>query len=161
MVIIFETVLTRKEKKVIRQSLYSYVPTLRHPHNQCNAWGSNLKLKQICSLAEMISHWVCITSRSSFKIIMAVIRAAVQDLWFMLKIRTALDHVNDIGAEKLTLIFLEDFPLDELPFLLRLFLGDRRPHLSWTDDETGHMYSWYFWLKNLAVNINRNHVIPP
>ena len=101
-------------------------------------------------------------AENSFKIIMMVVsRAAVQDHWFMLKFRTALDHVNDIGTEKLTLIFVEDIPLDELPFLLRLFLGDKRSYLSWTDDERGQMYFWEKLIKNLAVNIKRNLVLPP
>ena len=98
---------------------------------------------------------------NSFKVIMVVSRAAVQDHWFMLKFRTALDHVNDTGTEKMTLIFLEDIPRDELPFLLRVFLGDKRPYLIWTDDNRGQIYFLEELVKNLTVNIKRNHVIPP
>ena len=98
---------------------------------------------------------------NSFKIIVVISRTAVQDHWFMLKFRTALDHVNDIATEKIALIFLEDIPRDELPFLLRLFLADKRPYLSWTDDDRGQVYFWDELVKNLTVNIKCNHVIPP
>eukprot|EP00057_Strongylocentrotus_purpuratus_P011678 XP_011666152.1 PREDICTED: major facilitator superfamily domain-containing protein 10 [Strongylocentrotus purpuratus] len=60
--------------------------------------------------------------------------AAVQDRWFMLKFRTAMDHVSDTQTEFVVVVFLEDIPDDEIPFLARLYLRDGRPYLHWTED---------------------------
>ena len=100
-------------------------------------------------------------TEKSFKTIIVISHAALQDQWFMMKFRTVLDHVNDIGTEKMILVFVEDVEDDELPFLIRLFLSDHRSHLVWPDDERGRDYFWEELIRDLMVNLRCNHLIPP
>ena len=100
-------------------------------------------------------------TEKSFKTIIVISHAALQDQWFMMKFRTVLDHVNDIGTEKMILVFVEDVVDDELPFLIRLFLSDHRPYLVWPDDERGRDYFWEELIRDLKVNLRCNHLIPP
>ena len=97
----------------------------------------------------------------SFKTIFVINKDAVQDHWFMLKFRTALDHVNDVGVEKMVLVFMDDIPDDELPFLMRLFLSDHRPYLVWPDGDRGQAFFWAELVKDLTVNVKCNHLVPP
>ncbi|XP_030832118.1 toll-like receptor 3 [Strongylocentrotus purpuratus] len=100
-------------------------------------------------------------TEKSFKTIIVISHAALQDQWFMMKFRTVLDHVNDIGTEKMILVFVEDVVDDELPFLIRLFLSDHRPYLVWPDDERGRDYFWEELIRDLKINLRCNHLIPP
>eukprot|EP00057_Strongylocentrotus_purpuratus_P013782 XP_011668256.1 PREDICTED: toll-like receptor 2 type-2 [Strongylocentrotus purpuratus] len=100
-------------------------------------------------------------TEKSFKTIIVISHAALQDQWFMMKFRTVLNHVNDIGTEKMILVFVEDVEDDELPFLIRLFLSDHRSHLVWPDDERGRDYFWEELIRDLTVNLRCNHLIPP
>ncbi|XP_030831404.1 insulin-like growth factor-binding protein complex acid labile subunit [Strongylocentrotus purpuratus] len=100
-------------------------------------------------------------TEKSFKTIIVISHAALQDQWFMMKFRTVLDHVNDIGTEKMILVFVEDVVDDELPFLIRLFLSDHRPYLVWPDDERGRDYFWEELVRDLTFNLRCNHLIPP
>ncbi|XP_041477239.1 toll-like receptor 3 [Lytechinus variegatus] len=96
----------------------------------------------------------------SFKTVVALSKAAVRDRWFMLKFRIAMDHVCDTQTEFVTVVFLEDIPDDELPFLVRLYLGDGRPYLNWTGDVRGQEYFWHELEKNLTINLKTNDHIP-
>ncbi|XP_030855917.1 toll-like receptor 5 [Strongylocentrotus purpuratus] len=98
----------------------------------------------------------------SYKTIVLVSRAAIQDNWFVIQFRTAADQVNDTQIENMVVIFLEDIPDDELPFLVRLYLSDRKPYLSWEEEE--ERFQEYFWqklIKMLKMNLRCNNVIPP
>ena len=99
----------------------------------------------------------------SYKTVVLFSRRAVQDNWFLIKFRTAMDHVADVQMENLVVIFLEDIPDAELPFLVRLYLSDRRSHLLWVEDEheEGQEYFWKELLKDLTINLKRNNLIPP
>ena len=97
----------------------------------------------------------------SYKTVVLFSRRAVLDNWFLIKFRTAMDHVADVQMENLVVIFLEDIPDAELPFLVRLYLSDRRPHLLWVEDEEGQEYFWKEMLKDLTINLRRNNLIPP
>ena len=55
--------------------------------------------------------------RRSYKTVVLLSSAAVRDRWFMLKFRTAMDHVSDTQTEFVFVVFLEDIPDEELPFL--------------------------------------------
>eukprot|EP00057_Strongylocentrotus_purpuratus_P015651 XP_011670125.1 PREDICTED: slit homolog 3 protein-like [Strongylocentrotus purpuratus] len=96
----------------------------------------------------------------SYKTIILLSRAAVRDRWFMLKFRTAMDHVSDTQTEFVVVVFLEDIPDDEIPFLARLFLSDGRPYLHWTEDVRGQEYFWKELAKNLTINLRTNDLIP-
>ncbi|XP_041461589.1 toll-like receptor 4 [Lytechinus variegatus] len=96
----------------------------------------------------------------SYKTIIVLSRAAVRDHWFILKFRTAMDHVSDTLTEFVLVIFLEDIPDDEVPFLVRLYLSDGRPYINWTDDVRGHEYFWNELSKRLTINLRTNDMIP-
>ena len=97
----------------------------------------------------------------SYKTVVLFSRRAILDNWFLIKFRTAMDHVADVQMENLVVIFLEDIPNEELPFLVRLYLSDRRPHLLWVRNEEGQEYFWKELLKDLTMNLRRNNLTPP
>ena len=78
----------------------------------------------------------------SYKIVILVSRAAVQTHLFLIKFRMAHDLVTEQQIENVIVVFLEDIPDDEMPFVLRLYLSNRRPYLNWTQDEEGMKYFW-------------------
>ena len=59
----------------------------------------------------------------SYKTILLLSRAAVQDHIFMTKFRIAMNHVTDTETENLIMVFLEGIPDQELPRLARLHLS--------------------------------------
>eukprot|EP00057_Strongylocentrotus_purpuratus_P029555 XP_011684029.1 PREDICTED: toll-like receptor 3 [Strongylocentrotus purpuratus] len=96
----------------------------------------------------------------SYKTLIVLSRAAVRDRWFMLKLRIAMDHVSDTRTEFVVVVFLEDIPDDEIPFMARLYLNDGRPYLYWTDDVRGQEYFWNKLAKNLTINLKTDDLIP-
>ena len=98
----------------------------------------------------------------SFKTVLLLSRAATQDHEFMMKLRTALNHVTNTRTQCTLLIFLEDIPNAELPHLVKLYLSEERPYIYWTEDEKGQKYFWKKVMKYLTV-LNRrfNDMIPP
>ena len=96
----------------------------------------------------------------SFKTILLLTRAAVQNHIFMTKFRIAMNHVTDTETENLILVFLEDIPDEELPYLVRLHLSGQGAYLSWEEDEEGQEYFWNKLTKHLNVNLRVNHLIP-
>eukprot|EP00057_Strongylocentrotus_purpuratus_P021406 XP_011675880.1 PREDICTED: leucine-rich repeat-containing G-protein coupled receptor 4-like [Strongylocentrotus purpuratus] len=92
--------------------------------------------------------------------IIVLSRAAVHDHWFILKFRTAMDHVSDTLTEFVFVVFLEDIPDDEMPFLARLYLSDGRPYIHWTENVRGQQYFWDELTKNLTINLRTNDLIP-
>ncbi|XP_030834526.1 toll-like receptor 4 [Strongylocentrotus purpuratus] len=98
--------------------------------------------------------------RGSYKTVVLLSRAAVGDRWFMLKFRTAMDQVSDTQTEFVLVIFLEDIPDEELPFLARLYLSDGRPYLHWPEDVRGQEYFLDELTKNLTINLKTNDLIP-
>ena len=97
----------------------------------------------------------------SFKTILIISRAAVQDHIFMLRFRIAMNHVTDTQTENLILVFLEDIPDQELPHLLRLHMSGQGAYLRWEDGEEGQEYFWNTLTKHLKSNLRVNHMIPP
>nr|XP_054765771.1 toll-like receptor 3 [Lytechinus pictus] len=97
---------------------------------------------------------------NSYKTIILVSRAAIQDNWFVIKFRIAADQVNDSQLENVVVIFLEGIPGDELPFLVRLYLSVRQPYLGWEEDERFQEYFWQTLIKMLTINLRSNNAIP-
>ena len=97
----------------------------------------------------------------SFKTILLLSRAAVQDHIFMTKFRIAINHVTDTETENLILVFLEDIPDQELPYLVRLHLSGQGAYLHWEEHEDGQEYFWNKLTKHLNINLRVNHMIPP
>ena len=96
----------------------------------------------------------------SFKTILLLSRAAVQNHIFMTKFRIAMNHVNDTETQNLILVFLEDIPDQELPHLVRLHLSGQGAYLTWEEDEEGQEYFWNKLTKHLSINLRVNHKIP-
>eukprot|EP00057_Strongylocentrotus_purpuratus_P006089 XP_011660563.1 PREDICTED: slit homolog 3 protein-like [Strongylocentrotus purpuratus] len=118
----------------------------RLPQFQRNVFGDEdlvLGMHYLDSVHYVVSH--------SYKTIIVLSRAAVQDRWFILKFRTAMDHVSDTLTEFVVVVFLEDIPDDEMPFLARLYLNDGRPYIHWTEDARGQECFWDELTKNLTI----------
>ena len=97
----------------------------------------------------------------SFKTILLLSRAAVQDHIFMTKFRIAMNHVTDTETDNLILVLLEDIPNQELPYLVRLHLSGQGVYLHWEEHEDGQEYFWNKLTKHLNINLRVNHMIPP
>ena len=98
----------------------------------------------------------------SFKNILLLSRAATRDHEFMMKLRTALNHVTNERTLCTLLIFLEDIPDQELPHLVKLYLSEERPYLCWVkNDAMGQYYFWKKLVKRLTINLRINHLVPP
>eukprot|EP00057_Strongylocentrotus_purpuratus_P020757 XP_011675231.1 PREDICTED: toll-like receptor 3 [Strongylocentrotus purpuratus] len=101
----------------------------RLPQFQRNVFGDQdliIGMHYLDAVDYVVSH--------SYKTIILLSRAAVNDRWFMHKFRTAMDHVSDTQTEFVVVVFLEDIPDEEIPFLARLYLSDGRPYQHWTED---------------------------
>eukprot|EP00057_Strongylocentrotus_purpuratus_P023412 XP_011677886.1 PREDICTED: toll-like receptor 4 [Strongylocentrotus purpuratus] len=98
----------------------------------------------------------------SFKTVLLLSRAAFQDNWFMKKFRIAFEQVNDARMENIVVVFLEDIQDAELPFLVRLYLSERRTYLWWMEDERGQEYFWNELILTLQRdNVRWNIMVPP
>ncbi|XP_071510968.1 toll-like receptor 4 [Diadema antillarum] len=98
---------------------------------------------------------------TSFKVIFLISADALKNHMFLLKFRLALDHVNEVQMEKIVLVFLEDIPDANLPFLIRLFLSDNRAYLMWPQDPEGQACFWDKLAKYMTVNRYCNPLVPP
>ena len=96
----------------------------------------------------------------SFKTILLLTRATVQNHIFMTKFHIAMNQVTYTETKNLILVFVEDIPDEELPYLVRLHLSGQGAYLSWEEDEEGQEYFWNKLTKHLNVNLKVNHMIP-
>ncbi|XP_071511671.1 toll-like receptor 3 [Diadema antillarum] len=104
---------------------------------------------------------VSLLVENSLKLIFLISANALKNHMFLLKFRLALDHVNEVQMEKIVLVFLEDIPDADLPFLIRLFLSDNRAYLVWPRGPEGQVYFWEQLAKYMAVNRYCNPLVPP
>ena len=104
---------------------------------------------------------VCYNVEKSFKSVLLLSREAVQDHIFMTKFRIAMNHVTDTRIENMILVFLEDIPDEELPYLVRLYLSGQGACLTWEEDEEGQEYFWNRFMQELTVNLRINNLVPP
>ena len=95
---------------------------------------------------------------NSFKTVLLMSRAAVRENWFLIKFRIALDHVENTQEDNIVLVFLEDIPGEDLPYLVRHYLSERRPYLRWMGDERGREYFWNELVTILSVNFQDGDV---
>ena len=96
--------------------------------------------------------------QNSFKTVLLISRAAVRENWFLIKFRIALDNVVNTQEDNIVLIFLEDIPGEDLPYLVRHYLSEQRPYLRWTGDERGREYFWNELVTILSVNFQEGNV---
>ncbi|XP_054774658.1 toll-like receptor 3 [Lytechinus pictus] len=98
----------------------------------------------------------------SFKVLVLMSKAAIADDWFLTCFRMAIDQGDDTQTENIVLVFLENIQEDEMPFLVRLYMGGQGPYLQWMeDDEEGQEYFRKKLFKYMSVNRKRNYLIPP
>ncbi|XP_072176927.1 uncharacterized protein [Diadema setosum] len=127
----------------------------RLPHLQHVLYGDddlNARINLVDAIHDAIER--------SFKTVLLVSNQSVGDAWFMTKVRIALEHLNETGLDKVILIFVEDIPDDNLPYLVRLFLSRNRPYILWTDDEDGQKLFWATFEKSMRTNRVLNNTIP-
>ena len=96
----------------------------------------------------------------SFKTILLLSRAATRDHEFMMKLRTALNHVTNTRTLSTLLVFLEDIEDEELPHLVKLYLSEERPYICWVEDERAQKYFWKKLIKMLKVNLRCDDMVP-
>ena len=97
--------------------------------------------------------------KNSYKTVILLSRAAFRDNWFMSKFRIALDHDNGVQTENVFVVFLEDIPDEELPFVVREYLNDGRPYITWVRDERSRDYFWAELLHSLRLDYGRMHLV--
>ena len=97
----------------------------------------------------------------SFKNIFLLNKRSVRDHIFMTKFRIAMNLVTDTETENMVLVFLENIPEDELPYLIRLYLTGQGEHILWEEDEEGQDYFWYKFERFMRANLKINHMVPP
>ena len=142
------------DEKWARQQLQPALEA-RLPQFQRNVFGDEdlvIGMHYLDAVDYVVSH--------SYKTLILLSRAAVHDRWFMLKLRTAMDHVSDTETEFVVVVFLEDIPDEDIPFLARLYLSDGRPYLHWTEDVRGQDFFWNKLVKSLTINLRTNDLIP-
>ena len=61
--------------------------------------------------------------------------------------------MTNTDMQNTVLIFLEDIPEDEMPYLVKLYLSERRPHIEWVEDERGQVYFWKQLSKLLMMGL--------
>ena len=97
----------------------------------------------------------------SFKTILLFTRAAIQDNDFMVKLRVALNHVTNVNMQSTILVFLENIPDEEMPYLVKSYLGEQMFYIDWVEGPEGQKYFWKELIKRLKVNVRRTDVEPP
>ena len=90
---------------------------------------------------------------NSFRSILLLSKAAMQDIEFMMKFRVALNHMANTDMQNTVLIFLEDLPEDEMPYLVKMYLSEQKPHIDWVEEERGQVYFWKQLSKLLTMSL--------
>ena len=97
---------------------------------------------------------------NSFKIVVIVSNASVNDAHFLTQIQMAVEHMNEVQLEKVVMVFREDVPDNQLPYLVRLFLSKNKPYFEWTDDHYGQRLFWEKLMKTMTCNKKMNGLLP-
>ena len=97
---------------------------------------------------------------NSFKIIVIVSNASVNDAHFLTQLQMAVEHMNEVQLEKVVMVFREDIPDNQLPYLVRLFLSKNKPYFEWTDDRFGQRLFWMKLEKTLRFNKKMSGLLP-
>ena len=83
-------------------------------------------------------------------------RAAIQDNDFMLKLRIALNHMTNVNIKSTVLVFLEDIPDEETPYLVKSCLSEKMFHIEWVESQEGQRYFWKQLVKRLKVDVGHS-----
>ena len=85
--------------------------------------------------------------------ILLLSRAAIQDNDFMLKLRIALNNMTNVNIKSTVLVFLEDIPDEETPYLVKSCLSEEMFHIEWVESQEGQRYFWKQLVKMLKVDV--------
>ena len=91
----------------------------------------------------------------SFKSILLLSRAAIQDNDFMVKLRVALNHVTNVKMQNTVLVFLEKIPEEDMPYLVKSYLGEQMYYIDWVQSPEAQIYFWKQLIKRLKVDVRR------
>ncbi|XP_071485245.1 toll-like receptor 13 [Diadema antillarum] len=97
---------------------------------------------------------------NSFKNLVIVSNASVDDANYLMMLQMAVAHMNDIQLENVVMVFREDIPDNQLPYLVRLFLSKNKPYFQWSEERYQQMLFWERLAKTLTRNKKMNGVLP-
>ena len=91
--------------------------------------------------------------KHSFKTVLLLSRAATRDQEFMMKLRTALNHVTNTRTQCTMLVLLEEIEDEEMPHIVKLYLSEERSHIRWVEDVRAQKYLWKKLENHLIANL--------
>ncbi|XP_071508372.1 toll-like receptor 4 [Diadema antillarum] len=97
---------------------------------------------------------------NSFKNLVIVSNASVDDANYLMMLQMAVAHMNDVQLENVVMVFREDIPDNQLPYLVRLFLSKNKPYFQWSEERYQEMLFWERLAKTLTRNKKINGVLP-
>ncbi|XP_072181251.1 toll-like receptor 13 [Diadema setosum] len=97
---------------------------------------------------------------NSFKNLVIVSNASINDANYLMTLQMVVAHMNDVQLENVVMVFREDIPDNQLPYLVRLFLSKNKPYFQWTEERYQQMLFWEGLAKTLARNKKMNGLLP-
>ncbi|XP_071505267.1 toll-like receptor 12 [Diadema antillarum] len=97
---------------------------------------------------------------NSFKNLVIVSNASINDANFLMTLQMAVSHMNAVQIENVVMVFREDIPDNQLPYLVKLFLSKNKPYFQWTEERYQQMLFWEGLAKTLTRNKKMNGVLP-
>ncbi|XP_072181248.1 uncharacterized protein [Diadema setosum] len=97
---------------------------------------------------------------NSFKNLVVVSNDSVNDANYLMMLQMAVAHMNDVQLENVVMVFREDIPDNQLPYLVRLFLSKNKPYFQWSEERYQQMLFWEGLTKTLTRNKKMNGVLP-
>ncbi|XP_071505268.1 toll-like receptor 13 [Diadema antillarum] len=97
---------------------------------------------------------------NSFKNLVIISKESVNDANYLMTLQLALAHMNDVQLENVVMVFREDIPDNQLPYLVRLFLSKNKPYFQWTEERYQQMLFWEGLTKTLRGNKKMNGLLP-
>ncbi|XP_071505264.1 uncharacterized protein [Diadema antillarum] len=97
---------------------------------------------------------------NTFKNLVVVSNASVNDANFLMTLQMAVSHMNAVQIENVVMVFRGDIPDDHLPYLVKLFLSKNKPYFKWTEEGYQQMIFWEGLAKVLTRNKKMNGVLP-
>ena len=99
-------------------------------------------------------------TENCFKTLAIVSNSSVSDFHFNMKLRMAVEQMNEVELEKVVVIFKEDVPQHRLPYLVRLFLSKNKPYYQWDEDMNHQRLFWAKLAKAVRGNKQMNVLLP-
>ncbi|XP_072174635.1 toll-like receptor 2 [Diadema setosum] len=97
---------------------------------------------------------------NSYKSVFIITNAAINNAWYMAKLRLALQHINHSQRDAILLIFLEDIEDEEMPYIIRLLMSVNRPYLRWSDDPRNRDFFWDELMKTVRKTAKIDVTLP-